>query len=70
MAARGEERFMSAREFREYAEECLHSARTAKSNKETRTLLQMAEAWLEAADLSEEGPLTAQTAAYTLDRSI
>jgi hypothetical protein len=40
---------MSAKELRELADKCLSSAKTARSNRERRTLLQMAEASLEAA---------------------
>ena len=44
-------RVMSAKEFREYADECMRSAKMAKSVKERRDFLQKAEAWLQAADL-------------------
>lgn len=44
---------VSAKEFREYADECMRSAKTVRSDKELKALLQMAEAWLEAADLLE-----------------
>jgi hypothetical protein len=50
------EHVVSAKEFREYADECLGWAKTAKSDKERRTFLQMAQAWLEAADLLETKP--------------
>ncbi len=40
---------LSAKEYRELADECLGWARTAKSDKERRIFLQMAEAWLEVA---------------------
>ncbi len=40
---------LSAKEYRELADECLGWARTAKSDKERRIFLQMAEAWVEAA---------------------
>ena len=40
---------MSAKEYREYADECLDWAKTAKSHKEREIFLQMARAWLEAA---------------------
>jgi hypothetical protein len=43
------ERVMSAKNFREYADECLGWAKTAKSDKERRSYLQMAETWLKAA---------------------
>ena len=41
---------MSAKVFRKYADECLGSAKTAISDKERRSFLQMAEIWLKAAD--------------------
>ncbi len=47
-------------QFRENADECLGWAKTARSDRERRIFLQMAEAWLEAAArrkalLQEEG---------------
>jgi hypothetical protein len=59
----------SAKEFREYADECLGWAKAAKSDKERRTFLQMAQAWLEAADLSETAPAVATRTPRTLDLS-
>ena len=44
----------SAEEYREFAEECLGWARTARSERERRIFLPMAEAWLEAAARSEK----------------
>ena len=44
---------MTAKEFREYAEEHFGWAKTARSARERQTFLQMAQAWLEAADLWE-----------------
>ncbi len=44
---------MSAAKFREFAEEHLDWAKTAKSDRERQTFEQMAEAWLEAAALRE-----------------
>jgi hypothetical protein len=44
----------SAEEYREFAEECLGWARTARSDWERRNFPQMAEAWLEAAARSEK----------------
>jgi hypothetical protein len=44
----------SAEEYREFAEECLGWARTARSDRECRIFLQMAEVWLEAAARSEK----------------
>ncbi len=39
----------SAREFREFAQECMDWARTAKSDQEHNIFLQMAQTWIEAA---------------------
>jgi hypothetical protein len=44
---------MSSNEFRENAEECTDWARTARSDRERKIFLQMAEAWHTAAVLSE-----------------
>ena len=52
---------VSAKEFREYADECMRSAKTVRSDKELKALLRMAEAWLEAADLLER-PLKTDSA--------
>jgi len=46
---RKRERVMSAKDFREYADECLGWAKTAKSDKDRKSYLQMAETWLRAA---------------------
>jgi hypothetical protein len=58
---------MTAKDLREYAEEHLGWAKTASSTKERQTFLQMAQAWLEAADMWEavygvEPPLTRRAA--------
>ncbi len=45
----GERIMSSAKEYREFADECLDWAGTAKSARERRIFLQMAEAWLGAA---------------------
>ncbi len=44
---------MSANEYREYAEECMGWAKTARSDKERVTFIEMAKTWLEAAVLAE-----------------
>ena len=44
---------MSAKEYREYADECMRSARNSTLVKECREFLRTAEAWLQAADLLE-----------------
>ena len=37
---------MSSKEYREFADECLHWAKTARSDREKRIFLQMAETWM------------------------
>ena len=44
---------MTAKEFREYADEHFGWAETARSTRERQTFLQMAQAWQEAADMWE-----------------
>jgi hypothetical protein len=44
----------SAREFQQYAKECVESARTAATEEERETLLQMAKTWLAAALVARE----------------
>jgi hypothetical protein len=44
---------VSSKQYREFADECLGWARTARSDRERRIFLQMAEAWLKAAALAE-----------------
>ena len=39
----------TAKDYREFADECLGWAKTAKSDRERRIFLQMAEAWLNVA---------------------
>jgi hypothetical protein len=45
----------SAQDFRDYADECLEWARTAKSDQERRIFRQMAYTWWNIARLTEEG---------------
>jgi hypothetical protein len=45
---------VSAKQYREFADECLGWAKTARSDRERRIFLQMAETWLEAAALAEQ----------------
>ena len=47
---------MSAKEYRECADECMRSAKNSTLVKECREFLQTAEAWLQAADLLEAEP--------------
>ena len=44
---------MSAKEYREYADECMRWARNSTLVKECREFPRTAEAWLQAADLLE-----------------
>ena len=44
---------MSSKKFREFADECMHWAKTARSDREKRIFLQMAETWLNAAVLAD-----------------
>jgi hypothetical protein len=46
-------RVMSSKEYREFADECLHWAKTARSDREKRVFLQMAETWLKAAVVAD-----------------
>jgi len=45
----------SAKEFREYADECMDWARTARSEKERAIFIEMAQTWLAAAARREPG---------------
>ena len=45
----------SAKEFREYARECMDWARTARSEKERAVFVEMAQTWLVAAARQEVG---------------
>jgi hypothetical protein len=47
----------SAKEFREFAKECVDWARTAKSEEERNIFLQMAQTWIEAAGRLENPPV-------------
>jgi hypothetical protein len=49
-------RVMSAKEYREYADECIRSARNSTLVKECREFLRTAETLLRAADLLEAEP--------------
>jgi hypothetical protein len=46
----------SAKEFREYADECMDWARTARSERERAIFLEMAQTWMAAAARLERGP--------------
>ena len=62
-------RVMSAKKFREYADECMRSAKMAKSVKERRDFLRKAEAWLRTADLSRPHHPVGQREPYSLNQS-
>jgi hypothetical protein len=47
-------RVMSAKEFREYATECMEWAKSAKTDHERDIFLQMAKTWMEAAVIAKE----------------
>jgi hypothetical protein len=55
-------RVLSSQEFRDFANECLDWAKTARSDSERDIFLQMAQVWLEAAVRSEVGPTKVQRA--------
>ncbi|HEV2716221.1 MAG TPA: hypothetical protein VGU64_13225 [Terriglobales bacterium] len=46
----------SAKHYRDYAEDCLNWAKTAKSDQERETFKRMAQTWLEAAMRAESQP--------------
>ena len=45
---------MSVNEYRDYADECMGWAKTAKSDRERAIFIQMAQTWLDAAILRDE----------------
>jgi len=47
------ERVVSAKEYREFADECMGWAKTARSDREREIFLQMAQTWLWAADRAD-----------------
>jgi hypothetical protein len=68
LVARGAigERVVSSKEYRDFADECLGWAKTAKSDNERDIFLQMAQVWLEAAMRSEEGPTKVHRARHAV----
>ena len=44
---------MSVKDYREYADECMGWAKTAKSDRERAIFVQMAQTWLQAAAIME-----------------
>ena len=59
-------RALSSKEFRDFANECLDWARTAKSHNERDIFLQMAQIWLEAAVRSERTPTKVDRARHEI----
>jgi hypothetical protein len=55
----------TAQEYRQYAEECLRWARTAKSDAERTQFLEMANVWVQAASMKDGAPPTAPSTAET-----
>jgi hypothetical protein len=53
---RGDRVMDSAKHYRDYAEDCLNWAKTAKSDQERETFERMAQTWLEAAMRAESQP--------------
>jgi hypothetical protein len=51
--ARMGDRVVSSKEYREFADECMRWAKTARSDREKRVFLQMAETWLKAAVVAD-----------------
>jgi len=51
----------SASEYRAYAEQCIDSAKTARSGEELDALLEMARVWLEAAHRADDFRLVQET---------
>jgi hypothetical protein len=55
---------LSSKEFRDFVDECLGWAKTAKSDNERDIFLQMAQFWLEATIRSEVGPTSVDRARH------
>jgi len=48
---------MTAKEYRSYAAECMEWAKTARSDQERNTFLEMAKTWLQAATVADRASL-------------
>ena len=59
---------MSSKQYREFADECIHWAKTARSDREKRIFLQMAETWLSAAVIAERNEQQGATLSNQPDR--
>ena len=57
------------KEYREYADECFGWAQSAKSDSVRQIFLQMADAWLEAANLEEMSQTPIESRANTAEQS-
>ena len=60
------ERVLLSKEFRDFANECLDWAKTARSDNERDIFLQMAQVWLEAAVRSESRPTKVDRARHEI----
>jgi hypothetical protein len=60
---------VSSKQYREFADECIHWAKTARSDREKRIFLQMAETWLKAAVLADRREQREATASKPQQRS-
>jgi hypothetical protein len=56
---------MSAKEYRDHAAECMGWAKTARSDRERITFLEMAKAWIQAAVVAERKLATGNGATLT-----
>jgi hypothetical protein len=61
---------MSSKEYREFADECMHWAKTARSDRQKRIFLQMAETWLKAAANADHRDQRGATAGQPPTRGI
>ena len=59
----------SSKECREFADECIGWAKTARSEREQRIFLQMAETWLRAAIMAERRERTPRAKGTTVSSS-
>jgi hypothetical protein len=59
---------MSAKDFQEYARECLASAARARSPSEREVFLQLAQTWMQAARLDEVQHSVSQPGEFCIDR--
>jgi hypothetical protein len=60
---------VSSKQYREFADECMHWAKTARSDREKRIFLQMAETWLKAAVVADRREQRQATASIPQESS-